>query len=353
MSERRTDLSAESSTPAEQSPLEVMLLLIGGFWMSRAISAAASLGLADWLKSQPRSLAELAQLTGTHAPSLYRLLRVLTSVGIFEENPPKYFRSTPLGSTLEADSPGSVRALAVGQLGSEHYRAWGELLYSLQTGDPAFHKVFGMSVWEYYRQNPENAATFQEVMAALTAMVDAAVLKAADLPGASVIVEVGGGRGDLLRSFLSRYPGAHGVLLDVPDQAEAAVRRIADAGLAGRCQVVGGDFMKSIPEGGDFYLLKWILHDWDDEACLKILRNCFSAMQPGGRLWLIESVIPEGNSPAVSKLLDLNMLVITGGRERTADEYGALIEQAGFTFGRVTPTETLVSIIEAQKAADR
>jgi hypothetical protein len=350
MSDPRVGLSPdESPTPAEQSPLEVMLLLIGGFWMSRAISAAASLGLADWLKERPRTLTELAELTGTHPPSLYRLLRVLTSVGIFEENQPKQFQSTPLGSTLESGSPGSVRALAVGQLGSDHYRAWGELLYSLKTGAPAFEKVFGMSVWDYYKRNPDNAATFQEVMTALTVVVDSAVLEAVDLADSSVIVEVGGGRGDLLCSFLSRYPDARGILHDVPDQVEAAAGRIAAAGLAGRCRVVGGDFMKSVPEGGDSYLLKWILHDWDDEPCLEILGNCFSVMQPGGRLWLIESIIPEGSAPAVSKLLDLNMLVITGGRERTVGEYRQLVEHAGFTFGRVIPTDTLVSVIECRK----
>ncbi len=349
MSEHKIDLSSASVTSAEQSRLEVMLLLIGGFWMSRAISAAASLGLADSLKEGPRSLTELAQQTGTHAPSLYRLLRTLTSVGIFQQDSPDQFRTSALGSMLEADSPGSVRALAVGQLGSEHYRAWGELLYSLKTGAPAFQKVFGMSVWEYYRQNPESAATFQEVMATLTAIVHSAVLGAADLSDISVIVEVGGGHGDLLMSLLGRYTEAHGILLDLPDQAEAAAERIAAGGLADRCQVVGGDFMKSVPEGGDLYLIKWVLHDWDDDACLKILRNCFSAMQPNTRLWLIESVIPESSAPAVSKLLDLNMLVITGGRERTVAEYRALIEQAGFSFGRLIHTKTLVSIIEARK----
>jgi len=341
--------SQQLSVPKEQSPLEVMLLLIGGFWMSRAISAAASLGLADCLKSGPRSLTQLATLTGTHAPSLHRLLRTLVSVGIFEEEAPELYRTTALGSTLETDSPGSVRAMAIGQLGSEHYRAWGELLYSLKTGFPAFHKLFDMSVWDYYKQHPENATNFQEVMASLTAMVDSAVLAAADCADCSVIVEVGGGHGDLLGSLLARYPQARGILLDLPIQVEATTERFAEAGLAERCRVEGGDFMTSVPEGGDFYLLKWVLHDWDDEASLRILRNCFAAMQPGGRLWLIESIIPEDTSPSVSKLLDLNMLVITGGRERTVSEYRGLIEQAGLCFVGVTRTETLVSIIEARK----
>jgi len=350
MSEQKADLSSQPATGAEKSPLEVMLLLIGGFWLSRAISAAASLGLADSLKEGPRSLTELARLTETHPPSLCRLLRALTSVGIFEEHFPGEFRTTALGSTLETDSPGSVRALAVGQLGTEHYRAWGELLYSVRTGSPAFQKVFGMAVWDYYKRNPENAATFQEIMAVLTAMVDSAVLKSVDCAESAVIVEVGGGHGDLLTSILSRCPQARGILLDLPAQAGAAAERIAQAGLTDRCRVEGGDFMKSIPTGGDFYVLKWVLHDWEDHDCLKILRNCFSAMEAGGRLWVIESIIPEGSTLAVSKLLDLNMLVITGGRERTVAEYRELIEQAGLSFGRVIPTDALVSIIEARKA---
>ena len=251
-------------------------------------------------------------------------MRVLISVGIFQEESPGQFATTALGSILEAESPGSVRALAVGQLGSEHYRAWGELLYSLKTGAPAFQKAFGMSVWEYYKQHPENAATFQEVMASLTAMVDSAILEAADgFSGDVGDRRSGRGAWRFAQFAPASLPTRPGILLDLPDQAEAAAERIAEAGLGDRCRVVGGDFMKSVPEGGDLYLLKWVLHDWDDATCLKILRNCFSAMKPGGRLWLIESIIPEGNSPAVSKLLDLNMLVITGGRERTVAEYRA------------------------------
>jgi hypothetical protein len=241
--------------------------------------------------------------------------------------------------------------MAIGQLGSEHYRAWGELLYSVRTGEPAFQKVHGMPVWEYYERHPENAATFQEVMATLTGMVDSEVLQGADCADASVIVEVGGGHGDLLSSLLARCPQARGILLDLPHHAEAAAARFAASGLADRCRVVGGDFMDSVPAGGDLYLLKWVLHDWDDEASLRILRNCSAAMAPGGRLWLVESIVPEGSGPSVSKLLDLNMLVITGGRERTVAEYRELIEKAGFSFAGATHTHTLVSVIEARKSS--
>jgi len=224
MSDRENNFFAYSSIVPEkaQAPLQVMLLLIGGFWISRAIFAAASLGLADLLKDSSMSLKELAEATATHAPSLKRLLTTLASIGVFEEESPGRFRNTPLSETLGSDSPDSVRALAVGQLGTEHYRAWGEFLYSLRTGLPGFEKAFGLPVWDYYRRHPENASTFQEVMVTLTAMVDTALLRVIDFSHSSLVVELGGGQGNLISSVLREFPHLQGILLDLPHEVETA-----------------------------------------------------------------------------------------------------------------------------------
>jgi ubiquinone/menaquinone biosynthesis C-methylase UbiE len=327
-------------------PAVTVLQMISGFWVARAIYVAAKLGIADYVQDGPKTASELAASTDTHAPSLYRVLRALASVGVFAEDQDGRFALTPLAATLLTDAPGSLRAFATVELGEEHYPAWGDVLHSVKTGQIAFDRVFGMPVWKYYAKNPDNAKTFNDAMTNLTAVVNDAVLASYDFSPIGEIVDVAGGHGSLIASILKTHPGMKGVLFDVPSVIEGARPRIEAEGLAQRCKLVAGDFFKSVPSGGEAYLLKWIIHDWDDERATAILKNCHRAMAKGGKLLLIEAVIPRGNEPFFGKLIDLNMLVMTGGRERTEDEYRALFEAAGFKLLNIIPTPSPMSVIE-------
>lgn len=331
-------------------PPVAMLRMISGFWVSRAIYIAAKLGIADLVQDEPKTATELAEATGTHARSLYRVLRALASVGVFAEDGNGRFALTPLAATLQSDVPGSLRAFATVELGEEHYPAWGDLLYSVKTGQIAFNHVFGMPVWDFFARNPENARTFDQAMTNMTAVVNETLMASYDFSPIGKIVDVGGGHGSLLASILKANPKMRGVLFDVPHVIEGARRRIELDGLAQRCEVVAGDFFESVPNGGDAYMLKWIIHDWDDERSVAILKNCHRAMAEGGKLLLIEAVIPHGNEPFLGKFMDLNMLVMNGGRERTAAEYQSLLAAADFRLTKIIPTQSEMSLIEGVRA---
>ena len=330
-------------------PSVAMLQMISGFWISRAIYIVAKLSLADHLRDGHKTADELAAVTKTHAPSLYRVLRALASVGVFAEDAKRGFALTPLSETLCTDVPGSLRAFATVELGEEHYPAWGELLHSVKTGEIAFDHAFGMPVWKFFGQNPENAKTFNDAMTGMTLAVNDAVLSGYDFSSISKIVDVGGGHGSLIASILKVDPQMKGVLFDAPSVAEGAQSRIEVEGIADRCEVVAGDFFQSVPGGGDAYILKWIIHDWDDERSITILRNCHHAMTENGELLLVEAVVPHGSEPHFSKFIDLNMLVMTGGRERTENEYRMLLEASGFKLTRLIPTESPMSVVEGER----
>jgi ubiquinone/menaquinone biosynthesis C-methylase UbiE len=325
-----------------------MLQMISGFWISRAIYVAAKLGIADQLRDGPKTVDELAAATATHAPSLYRVLRALASVGVFTEDKKRGFALTPLADTLRTDAPGSLRAFATVELGEEHYPAWGELLHSVRTGEIAFDRAFGMPVWKFFEQNPGNAKTFNDAMTGFTLAVNDAVLSSYDFSSISRIVDVGGGHGSLIASILKANPKMRGVLFDAPPVIEGARHRLKDEGLAERCEATAGNFFDSVPSGGDAYIVKWIIHDWDDEQSVSILKNCRRAMAENGRLLLVEAVVPDGSEPHFSKYMDLNMLIMTGGRERTEDEYRTLLEASGFKLTRIAPTKSPMSIIEGE-----
>lgn len=330
-------------------PTIAMLQLISGFWISRAIYIAAKLGIADYLKDGHQTADELATATGTHAPSLYRVMRALASVGVFTEDEGGGFALTPLSETLRSDAPGSLRAFATTELGEVHYPAWGDLLHSVKTGEIAFDHHFGVPVWEYFAQHPENAKTFADSMTGMTLAINAAVLSGYDFSGIEQIVDVGGGHGSLIAAILKANPQMRGVLFDAPPVIEGARPRLEAEGLSARCQAVAGDFFESVPEGGDAYILKWIIHDWDEERATRILRNCHRAMKEHGKLLLVEAVVPTGSEPHFSKFIDLNMLVMTGGRERTEDEYRKLFESSGFRLTRIVPTDSPMSVIEGER----
>ena len=327
-----------------------LLRLATGYWISQSLSVAAALGIADALKDGPRSIDELAAITQTHRPALFRLLRALASVGVFTHAADGCFALTPLARPLQQGAWGSLRALLL-QMGSAYrWQPWGELLHSVRTGDPAFAQLFGSQVFDYYARHPDAAALFQEAMSEIASLVAPAVAAAYDFSNMEMVVDVGGGYGALLTTVLQAQPHLRGVLFETPTVATTATRRLEAAGLAARCSVVDGDFFTSVPPSGDAYLLQFILHDWDDEHALTILRNCRRAMGPQSRLLLIETLIPPGDAPMLGKLLDLEMLVVCGGREREESEYCALLAAAGFTYLRTVPTLAPLSILESRLA---
>lgn len=332
--------------PNENTPQAQMLQMIAGFWASRAIYLAAKLGLADHLRDHPKDAAELAEATATHATSLYRVLRALASLGLIVEDEDKRFRLMPLGATLQSNVPGSLRAFATSELGEDHYVAWGDALHSVKTGEIAFDHTFGMPVWDYYAQHPDNARVFNESMTELTSMVEQAVLESYDFSPFGKIVDVGGGHGHFITSILKKSPQATGILFDAPQVIEGARKRIETDALAERCEAVAGDFFKSVPAGGALYTLKFIIHDWNDRQSIAILKQIRRAIKENGKLLVVEQVILPGNEPQLGKFTDLIMMVMTGGRERTEEEYRALFAASGFKLTKITQTPSPVSIIE-------
>jgi hypothetical protein len=335
--------------PSELPPPVAMLHMIQGFWVSRAVYVAAKLGIPDLLRDEPKNSADLAQSTGTHAPSLYRVLRALDSVGVFAEDDRGRFALTPLGATLRTDVPGSLRYFAIEELGENHYPAWEKVLHSVKTGEIAFNHVYGASKWQYMADHPDEAKIFDAAMSSFSSVVAAAVVAAYDFSSSATVVDVGGGDGTLLTAILKGNPRLRGVLADLPHVTERAQGRFKTENLADRCDIAAGSFFESAPVG-DTYVLKWIIHDWDDQQSAAILKNCRSAMAANGRVLLVEAVIQPGTASSFSKCIDLNMLVMTGGRERTEAEYRALLDSAGLRLTRIVPTHTEMSVIEAVQA---
>jgi hypothetical protein len=335
---------------AEVPPQEAMLRMISGFWISRAICVVAQLCIPDQLKQGPQSAGVLAAASNTHAPSLYRVLRALVSVGVFAETDGGQFALTPLSETLQTGVPGSIRSFAISELGGEHYDAWGDLMHSVKTGEIAFDHAFGMDVWEFFEKNPENARLFNDSMTGMTTATNESILSRYDFSGIRKLVDVGGGHGRLITTILEAHPEMTGVLFDAPSVIEGSKSRIEGAGLSKRCETVGGDFFRSVPAGGDGYILKWIIHDWNDERATTILRNCRNAIISDGKLLLVDVVIPPGREPHFGKFIDLNMLVMTGGLERTEEEFHRLLEASGFRLMRVLNTDSPISIVEAAPA---
>ncbi len=348
-------MNEDHQTASADIPASVaMLRMISGFWVSRAIYVAAQLGLADLLKEGPKSCEEIVHATATHAASLYRLLRVLASMGIFAQDQQGRFALTALGATLQTDVPGSLRAWALLQLGEEKYQAWGDLMHSVRTGDNAFEHIFGSGVWQYRAQRPEQARIFDEAMANLTGMYNAAVLASYPFSTIDKVVDIGGGDGSLIISLLRANPKMKGVLFDLPHVAERASQRIAKAGLVGRCEVVSGDVFASVPDRGDAYILSRIVNSFDHDRAVALLKNCYRAMREKVKLLLVQGVLPDRVGPSIDVqalvMSDLNMMVTVGGRERTETEYRALLEAAGFRLTNIIPTQSDMTVIECTRA---
>jgi ubiquinone/menaquinone biosynthesis C-methylase UbiE len=320
--------------------------LLSGYWYTQTIYVAAKLGLAELLKDGPRSAQELAEVTQTNPRALYRLLRALASIGIFAEKEGQ-FALTPLAECLLDPS---MKALAI-MRGECQYRAWGELLYSVQSGRSAFERVFGKRIFDYFSEHPETGKLFDQAMTGVHGRETQAMLEAYEITGMGTLADIGGGNGSVLTAILRRYPAMQGILFDLPSVVERAKSNIEAAGLEGRCRVVPGSFFEAVPAGADAYLMRHIIHDWDDDQCITILRNCRRAMGQGGKLLVVEGVVPPGNEPSVSKFFDLAMMVLPGGMERTQEEYRQLFEAAGFRLSRIVPTGTWVSVMEGEAGA--
>ena len=332
----------------QKSPHQQLDGMITGYWISQAIYAAAKFGIADHLKDGPKSVDQLAEGTSTNSDALYRLLRALASKGIFAEGEPRHFSLTPLAEPLQSDVPGSKRALAL-MSGDEQFHAWADIEYSIQTGKTAFDKVYGKPIFDYLGDNPEKARIFDAAMTGIHGRESNALLDAYDFADIGVLADIGGGNGSQITGILQKHTDMNGILFDLSHVIERAKSHIQSSGLADRCELVTGNFFDAVPEGADAYMMRHIIHDWDDEKSLTILRNCHRAMSPDARLLVVESVIPPGNEAFGGKFLDLVMLLIPGGKERTEDEYGILFGSAGFELTRVVPTATEVSVIEARK----
>ena len=317
-------------------------------WVSHIVYAAAKLNLADHLAQGPKTADALADSTATYAPSLYRLMRTLASLGILTEDAAHRFALTPLGEALKTGAHGSARAAILTLANETWVRGVAQLLYSVQTGKSGFEKMLGMPIFDWLAKNPEDASLFSQTMVGVHGGEPPAVAATYDFSGLKTIVDVGGAMGDLLTTVLGRYPGTRGILYDLPHVVRDAPPLIQSRGLTERVTIEPGSFFDRVPAGGDAYLLSHVIHDWSEDQCLAILANCRRAMNPDSRLLIIEMVLPPGDTPHPGKLLDMMMLVGPGGQERTEQEYKTLLAKADLRISRVVPTESPVSVVEAR-----
>lgn len=326
-----------------------MMGLITGSWVAQAVFAAARLGVADHLAAAgPQTAAELAARTGAHADAVHRLLRALASAGVFAEDADARFGLTPLAEVLRSDHPQSARPFAIMMGEQWAWRSWGEIMHSMHTGEPGFPRVFGTGVFDYYAGHPDAARVGAAGLSGRSAAENDAVVRAFDFAGVASVTDVGGGEGSLLRAVLAANPHLHGVLFEMPHVVELARDALAGVPEADRLRFVAGDFLADVSGvPGSLVMLKKVLHDWSDDQASTILRHCRAAMSPGGRLLLIENVVPAGNGPSFAKWLDLLMLVFAGGRERAVEQFSQLLAATGFDLVRVVPTAAGISVVEA------
>jgi len=340
------------TTPHGALPPSAMLmqLIIGGC-VAQCMSVAAHLGLADRMTKGPQASEELARACGAHALSVYRLCRALANAGVFEEHDGKRFSLTPMGECLRTDISGSMAGVAKMFGDRWHAAAWAELLHSVRTGEPAFPKVYGEGLFEWFGTHREEAEIFNEAMTSFSSTTAEAVVAAYDFSSFTRLADIGGGHGFLLASILKANPKVQGVLVDLPQVVEGAKDLLAKNGVEQRCEIVGGDFFKTVPEGCDAYMMKHIIHDWGDETCTTLLRHCVQGLAPGGRVLVLEQVVPPRGVPSMAKIVDIEMLVMThGGYERTEAEFAELFSRAGLRLSGVVPTASPVALLEAVRA---
>jgi hypothetical protein len=325
----------------DETPTVALRRLANGYQVTQAIHVAATLGIADRLRDGARDSDALARETGTHAPSLHRVLRALASVGVLHEGADGRFALTAIGECLRSDADEPVGAWAAFVGRPYHWQAWGALLHGVRTGENAFRSVHGTDVWDYRAAHPEEGAIFDAAMTDIMRRANAHLLAAYDFGRFGTVADVGGGRGAFLSAILAANPGMRGILFDQPHV-------VAEAVVGERCAVVAGSFFDTVPEGADAYVLKAVLHDWEDEDAVRILRRCRAAMPPGGALLVVERDLGGPNEAADAKLSDLNMMVGAGGRERTAPEFAALFAAGRFALHSATPSAIGLSVFEGR-----
>jgi hypothetical protein len=327
-----------------EPPTVALRRLVNGYQVTQAIHVAAALGIADLLADGPRSSGDLAAAAGAHAPSLHRVLRALASVGVVDEQPDGRFALTEVGECLRSDAADPVGGWAAYVGRPAHFGAWGNLLHTVRTGENAFRAVHGEDVWDYRARHSEDGAVFDRAMTDTTRRANRHLLEAYDFGRFGSVVDVGGGHGALLSALLSAYPQMRGVLFDLPHVvAGAAVDRA-------RCDVIGGSFFDAVPPGADAYVLKAILHDWEDDDAVRILRSCRDAAPGHSLLVVVERDLGAANENPDAKFSDLNMMVGPGGRERTRDEFASLFAAGGFALERAVPTAIGLSVFEGRPA---
>ena len=340
-----------TGTKQDATPPQFALYqLATAHYLSHALQLAAKLGIAELLADGPRQATDLAARTGTHARSLPRVLRLLASAGVFEERDDGSFALTSIGECLRPGVPGSARAMVMLFASERMQNAWNDLEYAVRTGNPVYRKRGVDNPFADPTRTPEEDANFDAAMADFTAVAALAVAAAYDFAPVRTVVDVGGGNGALLIGILTAHPHLRGTVFDQPSAAERARRQIAERGLTARCDAVGGDFFEDVPHGADTYMLKHVIHDWDDERAATILRNCHRAMLERGRLLIVEGVYPPRIDQSVTSWSaaanDVNMLVNTGGRQRAEAEFRSLFEATGFALTRIVPTLAGISVVE-------
>ena len=354
-SERKpSDSKPLPATTSSLPPPVLLYQLATGHYISRALFVVATFGIADLLKDGPRSYSELAKATGTHAPSLNRVMRLLASAGVFTEEENGNFALTPVGECLRTGVPGSSRAMVMLFAGNRIQESWKDLEYCVRTGEPAYRRRGVTDPFLDPLRTPEEQASFDAAMADFTRLAALAVVSVYDFSPFTTLVDVGGGNGALMAGILKANPALRGIVFDQPAAVERAKAQLAQNGLSGRCQAIGGDFFKEVPAGADAYVLKHVIHDWDDERAVAILRNCHKAMIPQGKLLIVEGVYPkridESSDSRGAAANDMNMLVSTGGRQRSEAEFRSLYDAAGFRLTKIVPTVARVSVIEGVRA---
>jgi O-methyltransferase domain/Dimerisation domain len=318
-----------------------------GYVMGQAMHAAATLRIPDAMATGPASPAEISAATGTHPPSLERLLRTLASGGIVTRTDDGRYQLTTMGETLRSDVPGSVRDAVLWVSAPMHYGSCGDLAHAVKTGQPAFDGIFGSTYFDHLARDAESSRVWDAGMANFSSMEDHPIAHACTVPDRACVVDIGGGQGGFLAEILTANPSVRGVLFD---RAHVVSRpqRLVDARLEGRYETMAGDFFDAVPAGGDVYVYKRVLHDWDDDQCIAMLRNCRAVIPPTGRLLVIDAVIPPGDDPHPAKIVDLVMMGILPGRERTADEFARLLDQAAFEMTGVVATHSMLAVVEAR-----
>ena len=329
-------------------PFVQVLNLAAGVMNTQIIYAAAKLGIADLLKDGSRTVDDLAKETESNPDAIYRLLRALASIGIFKESSDRVFEITPAAEVLQKDHPISVHPMAL-LVGDSIWREpWGNILYSVKTGENAFQYVYEKSFFEYLNEHKDKSEIFNNWMTKVSNMNCPVIAASYPFSKFNKVIDVGGGHGSLLVHILKKYPDISGVLFDLPNVINSATE--IDDGIASRCEKVEGDFFNVVPRGGDLYIMQQIIHDWKDELAIKILSNCRDAMSDDARILIIDAVIKPGNGQDMNKFIDLQMLLINkGGRERTEQEFKQLFQSAGFQLLKIIPTASMFSIIEGRK----